>query len=120
MVICAIDPLPFSVACNGSIFSKVCDIARERKTWEQGCKLVYVLILYCKPCCLICFSERRPSRADLSILVAHNDDPTGGRDTQGYSVCQYDIQFILTDQMFVFFPEDPKVGIKIIKQLVDF
>ena len=41
-------------------------------------------------------SERRPSRADLSILVAHNDDPT--------------------DQMFVFFPEDPKVGIKIIKQ----
>ena len=42
------------------------------------------------------FSERRPNRTDLSILVAHNDDPT--------------------DQMFVFFPEDAKVGIKTIKQ----
>ena len=44
--------------------------------------------------------------------------PVGGC---GYSVCQwYDWSlFILTDQMFVFFPEDPKVGIKIIKQLVD-
>uniref|UniRef100_A0A1X7UMQ8 DNA-directed RNA polymerases I, II, and III subunit RPABC1 n=1 Tax=Amphimedon queenslandica TaxID=400682 RepID=A0A1X7UMQ8_AMPQE len=46
------------------------------------------------------FGERpndgHPSRNDLSILVAHNDDPT--------------------DQMFVFFPEDPKVGIKTIKQ----
>jgi DNA-directed RNA polymerase I, II, and III subunit RPABC1 len=41
-------------------------------------------------------SERRPNRTDLSILVAHNDDPT--------------------DQMFVFFPEDAKVGIKTIKQ----
>ncbi|XP_062509224.1 DNA-directed RNA polymerases I, II, and III subunit RPABC1 [Corticium candelabrum] len=41
-------------------------------------------------------SERRPARNDLSILVAHNDDPT--------------------DQMFVFFPEEPKVGIKTIKQ----
>ena len=41
-------------------------------------------------------SEGHPSRADLSILVAHNDDPT--------------------DQMFVFFPEEPKVGIKTIKQ----
>lgn len=41
-------------------------------------------------------SERHPSRTDLSILVAHNDDPT--------------------DQMFVFFPEDAKVGIKTIKQ----
>lgn len=40
-------------------------------------------------------SERKPSRNDLSILVAHNDDPT--------------------DQMFVFFPEEPKVGIKTIK-----
>ena len=43
-------------------------------------------------------SENHPSRSDLSILVAHNDDPT--------------------DQMFVFFPEDPKVGIKTIKQYV--
>ena len=43
-------------------------------------------------------SERHPNRTDLSILVAHNDDPT--------------------DQMFVFFPEDAKVGIKTIKQSV--
>jgi len=41
-------------------------------------------------------SEGRPSRSDLSVLVAHNDDPT--------------------DQMFVFFPEEEKVGIKTIKQ----
>ena len=34
-------------------------------------------------------SERRPSRNDLIVLVAHNDDPT--------------------DQMFIFFPEEPKV-----------
>ncbi|KAH7718079.1 RPB-5 protein [Aphelenchoides avenae] len=40
-------------------------------------------------------SERRPARSELTILVAHNDDPT--------------------DQMFVFFPEDPKIGIKTIK-----
>ncbi|KAJ8306616.1 hypothetical protein KUTeg_017161 [Tegillarca granosa] len=40
-------------------------------------------------------SERKPSRSDLIVLVAHNDDPT--------------------DQMFVFFPEEPKVGIKTIK-----
>lgn len=41
-------------------------------------------------------SERNPSRAELSVLVAHNEDPT--------------------DQMFVFFPEEAKVGIKTIKQ----
>ncbi|XP_046545567.1 DNA-directed RNA polymerases I, II, and III subunit RPABC1 [Haliotis rubra] len=40
-------------------------------------------------------SERKPGRSDLIVLVAHNDDPT--------------------DQMFVFFPEEPKVGIKTIK-----
>ncbi|KAF6032532.1 POLR2E [Bugula neritina] len=40
-------------------------------------------------------SERRPSRSDLTILVAHNDDPT--------------------DQMFVFFPEELKIGIKTIR-----
>ena len=34
-------------------------------------------------------SEGRPSRGDISVLVAHNDDPT--------------------DQMFVFFPEEEKV-----------
>ncbi|XP_066928420.1 DNA-directed RNA polymerases I, II, and III subunit RPABC1-like [Clytia hemisphaerica] len=41
-------------------------------------------------------SEGRPSRGDMSVLVAHNDDPT--------------------DLMFVFFPEEEKVGIKTIKQ----
>uniref|UniRef100_A0A3Q2XJP2 DNA-directed RNA polymerases I, II, and III subunit RPABC1 n=1 Tax=Hippocampus comes TaxID=109280 RepID=A0A3Q2XJP2_HIPCM len=40
-------------------------------------------------------SESRPRRTDLTVLVAHNDDPT--------------------DQMFVFFPEETKVGIKTIK-----
>merc|ERR1719361_2737130 len=40
-------------------------------------------------------SERRPARSDLVVLVAHNDDPT--------------------DQMFVFFPDDPKIGIKTIR-----
>lgn len=40
-------------------------------------------------------SQGKPSRSDLVVLVAHNDDPT--------------------DQMFVFFPEDPKVGIKTMK-----
>ncbi|PVD22689.1 hypothetical protein C0Q70_15944 [Pomacea canaliculata] len=40
-------------------------------------------------------SENHPSRKDLIVLVAHNDDPT--------------------DMMFVFFPEEPKVGIKTIK-----
>ncbi|XP_063962975.1 DNA-directed RNA polymerases I, II, and III subunit RPABC1 [Lytechinus pictus] len=40
-------------------------------------------------------SENRPSRKDLTVLVAHNDDPT--------------------DQMFVFFPEEKKVGMKTIK-----
>uniref|UniRef100_T1IH17 DNA-directed RNA polymerases I, II, and III subunit RPABC1 n=1 Tax=Strigamia maritima TaxID=126957 RepID=T1IH17_STRMM len=40
-------------------------------------------------------SEHRPGRSDLTVLVAHNDDPT--------------------DQMFVFFPDEPKIGIKTIK-----
>jgi DNA-directed RNA polymerase I, II, and III subunit RPABC1 len=40
-------------------------------------------------------SEGRPSRKDLTILVAHSDDPT--------------------DQLFVFFPDDPKVTIKTVK-----
>jgi hypothetical protein len=34
-------------------------------------------------------------RSDLIVLVAHNDDPT--------------------DQMFVFFPDEPKIGIKTIR-----
>ncbi|VDK19811.1 unnamed protein product [Anisakis simplex] len=42
-------------------------------------------------------SEGKPSRSELTILVAHNDDPT--------------------DQMFVFFPEDAKIGIKTIKAI---
>jgi hypothetical protein len=41
------------------------------------------------------YSERKPARSDLIVLVAHNDDPT--------------------DQMFVFFPDEPKIGIKTIK-----
>ena len=40
-------------------------------------------------------SRKQPARHDLIILVAHNDDPT--------------------DQMFVFFPDDPKIGIKTIR-----
>nr|CAG4642759.1 EOG090X0C9F [Evadne anonyx] len=40
-------------------------------------------------------SERKPTRSELIVLVAHNDDPT--------------------DQMFVFFPDEPKIGIKTIK-----
>ena len=40
-------------------------------------------------------SEKQPARSDLIILVAHNDDPT--------------------DQMFVFFPEEAKVGIRTIR-----
>ena len=40
-------------------------------------------------------SEKNPGRSDLIILVAHNDDPT--------------------DQMFVFFPEEPKIGIRTIR-----
>lgn len=40
-------------------------------------------------------SERHPARSDLIVLVAHNDDPT--------------------DQMFIFFPDEPKVGVRTIK-----
>jgi len=40
-------------------------------------------------------SERKPARSDLIVLVAHNDDPT--------------------NQMFVFFPDEPKIGIKTVK-----
>jgi len=41
-------------------------------------------------------SAQNPARSDLIVLVAHNDDPT--------------------EQLFVFFPDDPKVGIKTIKK----
>ena len=47
-------------------------------------------------------SERKPSRQDLTILVAHNDDPT--------------------DQMFVFFPGKPSLGLmqkKIVSDLLN-
>uniref|UniRef100_A0A2I3H6K3 DNA-directed RNA polymerases I, II, and III subunit RPABC1 n=1 Tax=Nomascus leucogenys TaxID=61853 RepID=A0A2I3H6K3_NOMLE len=37
-------------------------------------------------------SEGQPRRTDLTVLVTHNNDPT--------------------NEMFVFFPEEPKVGIK--------
>ncbi|XP_046852089.1 DNA-directed RNA polymerases I, II, and III subunit RPABC1 [Xenia sp. Carnegie-2017] len=40
-------------------------------------------------------NEGHPNRTDLSVLVEHNDDPS--------------------DKLFVFFPEEPKVGIKTIK-----
>jgi DNA-directed RNA polymerase I, II, and III subunit RPABC1 len=40
-------------------------------------------------------SAGQPSRSQLVILVAHNDD--------------------LTDQMFIFFPDEPKVGNKTVK-----
>lgn len=40
-------------------------------------------------------SEGRPARCDLVILVNHTEDPT--------------------DQMFVFFPDGPKIGIKSIR-----
>lgn len=40
-------------------------------------------------------SEKRPARSELMVMCAHNDDPT--------------------DQMFVFFPDEPKIGIKTVK-----
>lgn len=40
-------------------------------------------------------SDKHPARSDLVVLVSHNDDPT--------------------DQMFVFFPDEAKIGIKTIK-----
>lgn len=60
---------------------------------SQGEKYsAYILHINTK---LIFYSEKRPARSDLIVLVAHNDDPT--------------------DQMFVFFPDEPKIGIKTIK-----
>lgn len=40
-------------------------------------------------------SEKKPARNDLYVLVAHADDPT--------------------DQMYVFFPDESKIGIKTVK-----
>lgn len=40
-------------------------------------------------------SQGQPNRSQLIVLVAHNNDPT--------------------DQMFVFFPDEPKVGIKTVQ-----
>lgn len=40
-------------------------------------------------------SEKKPARSDLMVMCAHNDDPT--------------------DQMLVFFPDEPKIGIKTVK-----
>jgi|UniRef100_A0AC35GB35 DNA-directed RNA polymerase I, II, and III subunit RPABC1 len=42
-------------------------------------------------------SERRPARSDLILLAAHTEDPT--------------------DQLLVFFPDEPKIGIKTIKTI---
>ena len=73
---------------------KVSLAARVQLGWTDGWMDGWVII-----CCQEQFgdkpSERRPARSDLVVLVAHNDDPT--------------------DQMFVFFPDDPKIGIKTIK-----
>ena len=41
------------------------------------------------------FSEGRPSRNDMVIFVAHTDDPT--------------------DRLYVFFPDEMKVGVKTVK-----
>ena len=40
-------------------------------------RVVQCVIYYFNTCFFVPFSEGRPSRSDLSILVAHNDDPTG-------------------------------------------
>lgn len=55
--------------------------------------ILSIIIIHFNVC--LFFSEKRPQRSDLIVLVAHNDDPT--------------------DQMFVFFPDEPKIGIKTIK-----
>lgn len=75
-------------------------------------------------------SERRPARSELTILVAHNDDPTGKCFSSFIIFLLHSIllknrthrTLILDhlktlDQMFVFFPEDPKIGIKTIKAI---
>lgn len=64
------------------------------------------------------FSEKRPARSDLIVLVAHNDDPTGT--FLKFLLDVFDFYYCINfpsylDQMFVFFPDDEKIGIKIIK-----
>lgn len=61
------------------------DVSEQSIVWENVGKCWRILF----------YSEKRPARVDLIVLVAHNDDPT--------------------DQMFVFFPDEPKIGIKTIK-----
>ena len=75
----------------------------------RGSKKLCTCVLF-----FLCFcSDHHPSRADLSILVEHNNDPTGIRGKNN----RFNILIVmLADQLFVFFPEDPKVGIKTIKQ----
>ena len=47
----------------------------------EGINLMFVIFY------LFFFSEGRPSRSDLSILVAHNDDPTGNSFEENRSMC---------------------------------
>ena len=47
--------------------------------------VLFFLIFVLLTVSMLHFSEGRPSRSDLSILVAHNDDPTGNQDLQYYN-----------------------------------